>query len=344
MSRVLVSILSNHTLPNYLFIKEMDGHYDELLFITSPEIERNGRDSQLEKALKLPPETVVFISVDNDEYLKILDTLSNQWEIREGDQYIVNLTGGTKIMSLATHDYFAKHNASFYYVPIEKNSYNNLDTGEWYTFSHSISLKDYFTLYGIQYTQGEGLFKPAEYTFSLFNQVKQRDYNLTYEMYHAHDEYSSLSRQERCYFGGEWFEEYVYLRLKKELKLRDEDIAMSLRISRGIPTDSTNDNELDVAFIYNNILHVIECKVTMTGYKVKQPQENIEKYLYKLAAVSKDYGLSVKPYLFTLHKIKRLNEATQANLAKRCKILGICKIVGPEELSLKEIFTSNHNK
>ena len=32
MKKVLVSILSDHLVPNYLFIKEMRGQYNELLF------------------------------------------------------------------------------------------------------------------------------------------------------------------------------------------------------------------------------------------------------------------------------------------------------------------------
>ena len=47
MARIIVSILSNHSVPNFLFIKEMEGQYDRHLFVTSPEIGQLGRKGQL---------------------------------------------------------------------------------------------------------------------------------------------------------------------------------------------------------------------------------------------------------------------------------------------------------
>ena len=100
MSTILVSILSKHTLPNYLFIREMEGKYDELLFITTPEVDKDNRGFQLQSALDRDDGDVVYVSVDGNDYRKALDDLRN-WEIRKDDKYIVNLTGGTKMMSLA---------------------------------------------------------------------------------------------------------------------------------------------------------------------------------------------------------------------------------------------------
>lgn len=81
---------------------------------------------------------------------------------------------------------------------------------------------------------------------------------------------------------------------------------------------------------------MIECKVTMNGPK-KNPKETVEKYLYKLAAISKDFGLRVNSYLFTLHKMREMPQATQDNIKKRMRILGIRGIVDGQKLTDKII-------
>ena len=63
----------------------------------------------------------------------------------------------------------------------------------------------------------------------------------------------------------------------------------------------------------------------------------IENYLYKLAAVSKDFGIIVRPYIFTLHKMDMLSEHSRENIKKRMRILGICNIVSGKELSEQKI-------
>lgn len=130
MARIIVSILSNHSVPNFLFIKEMEGQYDRHLFVTSPEIGQLGRKGQLTKALGITQQDVTIISVDGNDYLSAIATLADKWQEDEDNDYIVNLTGGTKMMSLAVHDFFKNKRAEFYYVPLGKNEYYNLGTGK----------------------------------------------------------------------------------------------------------------------------------------------------------------------------------------------------------------------
>ena len=125
MTRIIVSILSNHSVPNFLFIKEMAGQYDRHIFVTSPEIDNLGRKEQLIKALGITDQNVTVISVDGNDYQSAIATLTDRWQEDEDNEYIVNLTGGTKMMSLAVHDFFKDKRADFYYVPIGKNEYYN---------------------------------------------------------------------------------------------------------------------------------------------------------------------------------------------------------------------------
>lgn len=334
MSTILVSILSKHTLPNFLFIKEMEGKYDELLFITTPEVDKDNRGFQLQTTLGKEQEEVVYISVDGNDYRKALEDLNN-WEVRKDDKYIVNLTGGTKMMSLAVHDFFFNLDTHFYYVPIGKNQYYKLSTGTWLPLLYRASLKEYFALYGMKYTCDNKLTHSEDQTRGLFEEVRFKKFKLPYKLMHAQEEGVWKTPEDKRYYSGGWFEEYTYSRIKRQFHLSDEEIGLSLKIYRN-KVKTPNDNELDVAFMLDNALYVIECKVTMNGFNTTVPR-TVESFLYKLAAVSKDYGLVVNSYLFTLHRLSLLSSGSLHNIEKRCKILGIRGIIGPKELSDKEL-------
>lgn len=336
MARMLVSILSKHTMPNYLFIKEMEGRYDGMIFITTEQVDSSFGGEQLEEALDLSIDDVgpKYVSVDSDDYLKTIRGLREKVETKPGDTFIVNLTGGTKMMSLAVHDFFASHgtegnaewSAEFYYVPIGKNQYYNLQTGEMTPITYRVSLREYFCLYDIRYecTQESNFLHSQQETFTLFEEVRQNRYRLTQPLRNAQQ---AATPELRRYYGGEWFEQFAYFKLKEAFQLNANAIATSVKIYRQNAQDPTNDNELDVAFTYNNQLYVVECKVGMRGWNGVDPRDVVEEFLYKLAAISKDFGLVVKSYLFTLHDMRSFSENTRRNISKRCSILGIQGIV-----------------
>lgn len=323
MARIIVSILSNHSVPNFLFIKEMEGKYDELLFITTPEADKDNRGFQLQTALGRDEDDVVYVTVDGNDYRKALEDLRN-WEIRKDDEYIVNLTGGTKTMSLAVHDFFKDKHAEFYYVPLGKNVYYNLGTGEKTPLKYRVNLREYFSLYGIRFeSKAEDTFvHPESETMGIFESVQKSHFHLPKKLWDAQN---AATPELRRYLGGEWFEEFSYFKLKEAFNLRDEDIAVSLKIYRENESKK-NDNELDVAFMFNNVLYVVECKVTMTGYG-RDTKLVVDDYLYKLAAISKDFGLQVCAYIFTLHRMQTFSDEVKLNFLKRCEILGIKGIV-----------------
>ena len=324
MSKTIVSILSDHLLPNFLFLKEMEGQYSDLLFVSTPQMEMQEKAMHLEVALGRKEGSVRRIVVANDNYKEILDALRAE-QLSDSVEYVVNITGGTKTMSLAVHEYFCQFNASFVYVPIGKNSYYDFSTDQIHSLDYRVSLNEYFTLYGLAYDYDNGLICGAQKPFKLFDEQKMSNFYLAEELRYAQK--ASLPELRR-YLGGEWFEEYTYLRIKRDFKLRDEDIAKSVKICR--LSSTSNDNELDVVFVKDNALYVIECKVSMTGYG-KVPKSVVDEYLYKLAAISKDFGLRVNSYIFTLHQMWRFSKDTQENMSKRMRILGIRDIIdGPK--------------
>ena len=330
MKKVLVSILSDHLVPNYLFIKEMRGQYNELLFIGTPYTESKAIATHLENALENRKSNIKKVILESDQYQEGVQSLENI-SLPTDVHYIVNLTGGTKIMSLIVYDFFRKLNSSFFYIPIGKNTYCNIEEENMHALQYRISLREYFTLYGLHYECDNTLLKDAETTFQFFEKQKKRKFYLSDEIKNSQ---KAETAKDKKYYAGEWFEEYSYLRIKKELNLREQDIAMSLKIYR--EDSQNNDNEIDVAFMYENALYIIECKVSMNGYG-KEKWQTIEDYLYKLAAISKDFGLIVRPYIFTLHKMEKLPDGSLKGLQKRMQILGIRNIIAGKQLSKQKI-------
>lgn len=248
MKKVLVSILSDHLVPNYLFIKEMRGQYYELLFIGTPYTESKAIATHLENALENRKSNIKKVILESDQYQEGVQSLENI-SLPTDVHYIVNLTGGTKIMSLIVYDFFRKLNSSFYYIPIGKNTYCNIEEENMHALQYRISLREYFTLYGLHYECDNALLKDAETTFQFFEKQKKRKFYLSDEIKKSQ---KAETAKDKKYYAGEWFEEYTYLRIKKELNLREQDIAMSLKIYR--EDSQNNDNEIDVAFMYENTL------------------------------------------------------------------------------------------
>ncbi len=327
MSRILVSLLSQHSVPNFLFIKQMEGCFDNLLFVTTKEVDAMGRELHLLSALGLPKDAGYCVVVEGDDFNAAKSTLRNSWVSCDGDEYFVNITGGTKMMALAAYEYFSQFSSKFYYVPIGKNVYYDIASGQETFISYRMTLKEYFALYGLTFTADNSLMFGDELPWNLFEQVRANRGYLTRRLKDAQS--ASNTPEEKKYYGGTWFEEYIFLRVKEQYRLADEYVAKDVKIFRAEGTQ--NDNELDVVCMIDNALHVIECKVTMYGHGGK-PQQAIEGFLYKLAAISKDFGLQVNSYLVTSHMLDKLPDGTRAATEKRQRILGIRAMIGFREL------------
>ena len=68
---------------------------------------------------------------------------------------------------------------------------------------------------------------------------------------------------------------------------------------------------------------------------INNPPEYLDEIMYKLSAISKDFGLQVNPYIFIKHGLepKIFNKDRLKSIEKRMKILGIKGILNEIELS-----------
>ncbi|MCQ7926445.1 DUF1887 family CARF protein, partial [Salmonella enterica] len=310
---------------------------DRLILLVTRRLREGGVVRSFIRAIGWQEEMIDCVDLEANNFQRSLDALISEiGEKYDGTDYHVNLSGGTKIMSIAAYDFFYPRDTNFYYATA--NQIYNFQTDKPDDIEVSISLDDYLTLYGIEVVGKAGLLKPREETLALFNEFRQKNFN-RYKFAPLRDPKNQYTENiDKQYFGGIWFEEYCYHRLKKDLELPDDAIANGVKLSKGRAVDDTkNDNEFDIHFIKNNALNVVECKVGMQGYgeyKEKAAKETVNDALYKLSSTSSNYllGIRVNAYIFTLHDMSKFPQSTINNFRERIKFLGLRGIVTSQDL------------
>ncbi|MEA3222951.1 MAG: DUF1887 family CARF protein, partial [Thermodesulfobacteriota bacterium] len=267
----------------------------------------------------------------------------------DADVFFVNLTGGTKLMSIGVYNFFRNKQGSIFYMPIGKNLYRKIFPDvkkKEKPINYRVNIEEYLTSYGVEIIDKQSinpLLRSSGYTrrfFEYYIQAPSSDIDLLDSLrpYRSKnkvtidkidglavflqrlnfDPYSPgrLTKAEIKYLTGEWFEEYVYSWLKSGLKLSEDAIVDSIQIKR-----KDAQNEFDVMFTYNNALYVIECKTS-----VFDKQDNryiINETMYKLAALRMNFGLFAKAYLFTLSECGEDRGKIQQIHMDRSEVLNI---------------------
>lgn len=120
----------------------------------------------------------------------------------------------------------------------------------------------------------------------------------------------NIGIEELKYIAGGWFEEFVYYKVMREKGLSPKKIACNVFLTNAQKVR----NELDVVYIENNSLRVIECKSFISE---KGQGELLTDTIYKIQALKSQFGLSAKSYLYTLSPI------TEPQFTERAKSFGI---------------------
>jgi hypothetical protein len=276
-----------------------------------------------------------------------------QYGFNEQDEYIVNVTGGTKIMSLGVYQYFSQFpKAGIYYLPEKDNTvyqeiYPNIGTEK--KLNYRTDVIEYLTGYGIEILNPKEITPNSkESTRKYFELYKTNRHKKHSKAIHQAFQYLNtkqggsitpeiqelitaidftpnnsnyLMNREVEYLTANWLEDFAYYTIKHNLAIADKFIKRGVKINL---QKTTTTNELDIIFIYNNTCHLVECKLGLKGSKGDaEIKDFFEKTAYKLGALKEQFGLTVKPYLFTLEsrlrqdgKIKPVYEkrAAQQNI------------------------------
>jgi len=334
MARILVSLVSDQTIPNILFIREQQ-NIDRYLFISTKKMEEKQKSQHIIQASGGDVAGNSKVLLVREDSLQDIEKCLNSESFEDSDRFIVNLTAGTKIMAIGVHNFFRNLGGKIIYIPIGKNHYRILHSENEMSnknIEFRIGVQEYLTSYGIEIRNPKKIGKTT-YTenktrefFDFYLQLDDKNLQLLDDLrkyrgkkmtlsaenedlidfFNAcpvleNDDKKELSKKEIKYLTGEWFEEYIYFLLKSHLRLSDSAIAIGVQIVR-----ENVDNEIDIMFTYENRLFVIECKTSV--FDSSQERNILNETLYKISALKKDFGLFVKPYLFTLSQGDQIRE------------------------------------
>ena len=159
MKTCLVSLVSDQTIPNIL----VAAHFrpDFLLFISTTSMEKKGKSQAILEALRQRgmdySNAYQKLEVSEDSVIN-LQTEVSAWLDQAGKEYhfIVNLTGGNKLMAIASFDLFSGYDSVMGYVPIPKNEFlipfPKKRPKPSFELLDRLSVAEYLTAYGFRIT------------------------------------------------------------------------------------------------------------------------------------------------------------------------------------------------
>ena len=297
----IISILSDQPIPNVSFIKEMAGPGDKHLFIATERTMETGIWKNIVDACDIKKDDFDVIVIDANSAQKIYrDLMSYTWD--KTAHYIVNITGGNKLMSQMIFSFMTGFEfTTIYYYPIDSKVaqvlYPEIDEVR-ISNSSNLDLENYFRSFGYKFIKGE-ISKPIKVAEEMFDEVLKKksvdDVQIIRKMLNIQGYHP-----DKPYYTGKWFEEYVYYKLKSELKLKDSEIGHNLKFKNEKALSLTeSDLESDVVFIKNNKICIIECKV-FRGI-VRGPK--LTNAFYKIASIGNKFGLRIPKYIIILGEL-----------------------------------------
>lgn len=149
--RVLVSFVSEQTVPIYLFIKTMFQPGDEILLISSNDNKMEQSVDNLKKTLNWgnAPISTITLKKKGDE--EIWNQLTSQLKpaFHSDNQYLVGINGGTKLMNLALFEILSSHNrCNFYYIPYPKNAIVDIKSNNIIDITYRLTIHEHVSLHG----------------------------------------------------------------------------------------------------------------------------------------------------------------------------------------------------
>jgi len=322
-------------------------------------MEEEGRDKQLLNALKEgglnfgPQKSEIKKLTDENSINEILELLEKIHDEHREDKLIVNLTGGTKPMSIGAYEYSKQNKLQTIYVP-EGRQHMAIDllSESSMHLTHHISTGEFLAGYGFDLlNNGNRLSKLEEKAkqwleisvemakYCHDNYIIMRNDTIVIENENLRrlianklgfSETGSISRRSLDgyaleFLKGKWLEVFVWGLL---LPLVGRGIwDLHLGVLAGKRGQGEN-NDLDVSFIRNQSLCIVECK---TG-RYDGDRDNI---LYKIEAIkSGPKALKVSTFLATTAPdvIDPLTGEIKKSLKNRCELYG-CEIIHGEIIS-----------
>ena len=330
-----IVMVSGQMIPNVTPVLDEDIRPEKVILCTSDKMKEKAKIlAGFFKGKKI--DTEIFPLGSAYDFSKLQDRfLELAMRFEDTESIAINLTGGTKLMTIAAQLVFEK-SPCFYVIP-EKDQIIllNSNPGEAYEIEDKIQLRDYFELHGYTVKSQKRRNKIAPETVELAqNLLKQYDtykaqlgtlnhlaakaedafsleirneisddtcnlLDLFYQQgsitYYDDKKIQFASKSARDFCKGLWLEEYV----ANELHKVDEQLGLQdFSSSVEIVSSSGTKNEIDAAFLYNNELYVIECKTAKMGEKGSD-------VLYKLDTIRNYAGLYTQSIIASFKELRK---------------------------------------
>ncbi len=366
-----VILVSEQTIPNVVFLKNLldsgEG-FDKVLFITTESMEKKGKCEIIKKTVGGDFDSEKK-EVNQNMLFDVKEKLNEFFEDKKFDKIFINITGGNKIMSLATYMFFNDYKngeVEIFYLPIESVCFKRIKpldaSGKAFDvpFEIKLTVDKYFEALGVEV---EKMGEPVDLELSkelydvyfekkcifsdltdILRKYRIKDGNKEFKKPKNREDVKKVqcllsvlgldtskfdffeSRKYIDYFSGGWFEEYVYDKIKSLNGEYINDIRLNVKLhekSREVEDESEVKNELDVVFIANNNLHVVECK---SGNLTNQDWTNT---FYKVALLNRRFGLSATSYIVSLadnvfvFDKKQDKEVLKENIQSKSSVFGV---------------------
>jgi len=337
-NKTLVSIVSEQTIPNIELIQEFKDEINDYLFIITDKTTKEGQLDWILKSAMISKDTIKTIKINPFDPREIEQTLRD-YDFSDENEYLVNVTGGTKLSTVIINDFFKNLGAKTYYLTGHKKQFIKLFPAfgtRIYYLKKKILLNQYLYAYGLTIKNRGRILKSSKYTKDFLKLYFESDFKFTkpilkelqlkrntknpistslisdcdkllkYFKFETEEE-NILNKKEIQYLTGDWLEEYTYSRIKEEFGLSNDEIGIGYVISK-----SEVRNEFDVLFVYNNKIHTIECKTGIEYHQImpngKTKSRNLlSATLYKSDSLKNLFGLFVNTSVLTLTQLRSEN-------------------------------------
>jgi hypothetical protein len=161
---IAVELVSEQAIPNVLFNREVVSEVDQFIYVSTLQMEKKNKVASIITASHTEAIPYAVIVVDEFSFSKILEKIEK--ELNEEDHYYVNVTCGTKIMSMALYQIFQKYNSRIYYHGLATGNFiplypQNAAVDE-IPLTCSLSIEDYFIAYGAVMKRSEPHYTHAQ--------------------------------------------------------------------------------------------------------------------------------------------------------------------------------------
>src|SRR5208337_3420158 len=183
----MVCLISDQHMPNLLTVHAVKP--DFLVLIETDRMQKKNAAQNFLKALEtgglafqVKNKHRIYHLLDENSISAAKNIFQSATSQYPDAQWIVNITGGTKPMSIAAYDFFrSQRDAVIYYVPLNNRNALNFTDGSSIKLNYKVTAKEFLAGYGFSFTEeseikegavSEQWFNTSLYLVSNYNNQK----------------------------------------------------------------------------------------------------------------------------------------------------------------------------